>query len=307
MIRLKLPPDYAWNKLLILYKSSHCLEPTERSDPKAGVLEGIVELLQPFWYRLEQRDGQLELSLTAPDASTGSPSKKPGKKDYEAARAWAVRRFWLDLDMEAMREALEVNFLGYSLAGRFWPLVSPAYTSYWASLLRIYCGRGFDLKLRQSLGSRVSFAGKEYPLLPTPQQMMEVSSLELRALGLSSWSSQKLPHITGQFVQDESLQPCHLPGEPAEALHLIHKRFALGFTSAAWVLMRGVIHPDVALEGGHIKRALAEGLGLGQAPKTREYHELMRVHAPYRSFASYYLHLSQMALWRKHWGIEREQ
>lgn len=302
MIRLELPPNYAWNKLLLLYRSSHCLEPTERSDPKAGVLEGIVELPRPFWYRLEQRYNRLELSLEAPDGA-----RKPNKKDYETARAWAVRRFWLQTDLEALREALEVNFLGYSLAGRFWPLVSPAYTSYWAALLRIYCGRGFDLKLRKSLGGRVSFAGKEYPLLPSPQQMLEASSLELRALGLSPWSSRKLPHITQQFVQDESLQPCRLPSEPAQALHLIHKRFELGYTSAAWVLMRGAIHPDVALEGSHIKRALGEGLGLAQAPKSREYQELMQVHAPYRSFASYYLHLSQMALWRKNWGIENEQ
>jgi len=51
-----------------------------------------------------------------------------------------------------MPEALEVNCMGYSLAERFWPVVSPTY-SYWSSLLCIYCGRKFDLKLRQGLGA----------------------------------------------------------------------------------------------------------------------------------------------------------
>lgn len=285
----------------MLYNDSHCLEPTERSDPKKGVLAGIVELPKVFWYRAEQKNGGLELTLTAPDGA-----KKPTKKDYAAAKTWAIRRFWLELDMESMREGLEANFLGYSLAEQFWPIVSPCYTSYWASLIRIYCGRNFDLKLRRGVGDTVSFAGKVYPLLPSPERMMEVGSLELQALGLSSWSSRKLPHIAQAFLSDEGLQPENLPAKPSEALRLIGKRFELGGTSAAWVLMRGAVNPDVALEGSHIRRALAEGLSLDKAPKVKEYNELMEVHAPYRSFASYYLHLSQMARWRKNWNLEVE-
>ena len=304
MITLKLPQNYAWKKLLVLYNDSHCLESTEHSSPKTGVLEGIVELPKPFWYRLEQNNGGLELSLTAPDGSAGSAAPKPSKKDYEAARAWAIRRFWLNLDMEAMREALEVNFLGYSLAERFWPVVSPAYTSYWSSLLRIYCGRKWENALRRELGSPVRFGGKAYALLPKPEQMMEVSSLQLKMLGLSSWSSKKLPHITQQFL-DEEVQLGALPTDQAQAMQLIHKRFELGRTSAAWVLMRGVIHADVALEGSHIRRIFAEGLGL-QSPNLKDYQTLMQTHAPYRSFASYYIHLSAMAQWRKNWSLEAE-
>jgi len=141
----------------------------------------------------------------------------------------------------------------------------------------------------------VSFAGKEYPLLPTPAQMLEVSILQLRTLGLSSWSSRKLPNITQQFLFDPELQLFNLPADPALAIPLIQKRFELGTTSAAWVLMRGVIHADVALEGSHIKRALAEGLGLENVLKPQEYQERMWVYSPYRSFAAYYMHLLQMA------------
>jgi hypothetical protein len=299
MITLNLPQDYTWPKLLKLYNDSHCLEPTERSDPKKGVLEGIVELPNPFWYRLEQNDSTLALSLTAPDGSS-----KPSKKDYSTARAWAIRRFWLELDMEAMREALEVNFLGYSLANEFWPVMSPCYTGYWASLLRIYCGRKFDKVLRAELGSRVVFEGKEYALLPSPEQMLEVSSQQLKTIGLSAWSSRKLPHITQAFLGDPELGLDQLPPDPLEALRLIHKRFELGGTSAAWVLMRGAIRADVALEGHHIRRALAEGLGLDATPRVKEYNELMQIHAPYRSFASYYLHLSALKQWRKNWSLE---
>lgn len=293
-VSLELPENYAWKKLLLLYTNSHCLEPTEFATPKKGILEGIVELPKPYWYRIEQKERTLELSLTAPDGA-----KKPSKKDYETLRAWAIKRFWLGLDMEALREALEVNFYGFSLAEQFWPVVSPCYTGYWNALLRIYCGQKFDQNLRQALGSKVHFAGKEYSLLPTPEQMLEVGSLELRAIGLSSWSSRKLPHISQTFVADEALQPGNLPDNPGQALTLIHKRFELGSTSAAWVVMRGVIHPDVALEGSHIRRALAEGLGLEKTPKVAEYYQLMQIHAPYRSFASYYIHLSRMAIWRK--------
>jgi hypothetical protein len=299
MITLNLPPNYTWRKLLKLYNDSHCLEPTERSDPKKGVLEGIVELPNPFWYRLEQNNSTLALSLSAPDGAT-----KPSKKDYAGAKAWAIRRFWLELDMEAMREALEVNFLGYSLANEFWPVMSPCYTGYWASLLRIYCGRKFDKALRAELGSRVVFEGKEYALLPSPEQMLEVNSLQLKTIGLSAWSSRKLPHITQQFFSDPELGLDQLPPDPLEALRLIHKRFELGGTSAAWVLMRGAMRADVALEGHHIRRALAEGLGLDATPKVKEYNELMQIHAPYRSFASYYLHLSAIKQWRKNWSLE---
>jgi len=299
MIALKLPTNYAWKRLLTLYNNSHCLEPTEYASPRKGLLEGIVELPQPFWYRIEQKGQALELSLTAPDGA-----KKPGQKDYEAARIWAGKRFWLNLDNEAMRQALEVNFLGYTLSCEFWPVVSPTYTSYWAALLRIYCGRKFDLALRKSLGHRITFGGQEYALLPTPAQMVRVNSLQLQAIGLSSWSSSKLPHITQTFLHDDHVQPENLPSDPHEALRLIHKRFTLGQTSAAWVLMRGTINPDVTLEGNHIRRALAEGLGLEGTPKVKEYIELMKIHTPYRSFASYYLHLSQLKLWRKNWVLE---
>lgn len=298
MITLDLPQNYAWKKLLALYNHSHCLEPTEYSSPQRGLLEGIVELPKPFWYRIEQKGGVLELTLTAPDGAY-----KPTHKDYEAARIWASRRFWLNLDTEAMRNALEVNFLGHSLSSEFWPVVSPAYTRYWAALLRIYCGRRFDLALRKNLGSKVRFGGQEYALLPTPAQMLAVNSLGLQSMGLSRWSSQKLPHITQAFLHDEAVQPENLPGDPEEALRRIHKRFGLGRTSAAWVLMRATHHFDVALEGNHIRRTLAEGLGLGGTPNVKEYLKLMQVHAPYRSFASYYLHLAQLKLWRKDWSL----
>ncbi|MCX7601745.1 MAG: hypothetical protein N2Z75_07375, partial [Meiothermus sp.] len=132
---------------------------------------------------------------------------------------------------------------------------------------------------------------------------LAVNSLGLQSIGLSSWSSGKLPHIAQAFVHDETVQLENLPSDPEEALRRIHQRFGLGRTSAAWVLMRGTLHTDVALEGSHIRRALAEGLGLGGPPKVKEYLELMRVHAPYRSFASYYLHLSQLKLWRKDWSL----
>lgn len=299
MIALKLPTNYAWKRLLTLYNNSHCLEPTEYANPRKGLLEGIVELPQAFWYRIEHKGQALELSLTAPDGA-----KKPGQKDYEAANIWASKRFWLNLDNEAMRNALEVNFLGYSLSSEFWPVVSPAYTSYWAALLRIYCGRRFDLVLRKNLGHHTAFGGKTYALLPTPQQMMQVNSLQLQAIGLSSWSSNKLPHITQTFLRDDQVQLENLPSDPQDALRLIHRRFGLGHTSAAWVLMRGTIHADVTLEGNHIRRALAEGLGLEGTPKVKEYIELMKIHTPYRSFASYYLHLSQLKLWRKDWVLE---
>lgn len=299
MITLELPENFAWKKLLALYKNSHCLEPTERADPKEGVLEGIVELPQPFWYRLEPLGGPLQLSLTAPDGAN-----KPTKQDYLAARAWAVRRLWLGLDYEALRDALEVSFLGYSLSGEFWPVMSPAYTSYWAALLRIYCGRKLDTTLRETLGEKVAFGGKTYALLPRPEQMMGVSGLELQALGLSSWSSRKVSHISQVFLHDDEVQLEHLPTDPEAALKLITKRLELGGTSAAWVLMRGAMHPDVPLEGGHIRRALGEGLGLEKTPKLKEYLELLRPHAPFRSFASYYLHLSQIKLWRKDWTLD---
>jgi len=299
MITLELPRTYPWKKLLVLYSHSHCLEPTEYASPKKGLLEGIVELPQAFWYRIEHNCQALELTLTEPDGA-----RKPDKRDYEAASIWASRRFWLNLDYEAMRNALEVNFLGYSLSSEFWPVVSPAYTSYWAALIRIYCGRKFDRALRKNLGHHITFGGKEYALLPTPQQMMQVNSLQLQSIGLSSWSSSKLPHITQTFAHDAAVQLENLPYDPSSALHLIHKRFGLGSTSAAWVLMRGAIHADLALEGSHIRRALAEGLGLEGTPKVKEYHELMKIHAPYRSFASYYLHLSQLKLWRKDWSLE---
>lgn len=298
MIALDLPQNYIWKKLLVLYNNSHCLEPTEYSIPEKGRLEGIVELPKPFWYRIEQKGGALELSLTAPDGA-----QKPTPRDYEAARIWASKRFWLNLDTEAMRNALEVNFLGYSLSSEFWPVVSPAYTSYWAALLRIYCGRNFDRALRKNLGTKVRFGGKEYALLPTPAQMLTVNSLGLQSMGLSRWSSSKLPHITQVFLQDKTVQLENLPGDPQDALCRIHKHFGLGRTSAAWVLMRGTHHTDVALEGSHIRRTLAEGLGLEGTPKVKEYIELMKIYAPYRSFASYYLHLSQLKLWRKDWNL----
>lgn len=299
MVTLNLPESYAWRKLLHLYNNSHTLEPTEYSDPKTETFAGIVQLTRPLWFILQRQGPKLHLSLSTP---TNQPP--PQASDYAQAQQWVIQRFWLDLDFSALRQALERSFLGYSLSEEFWPVVSPAYSSYWASLLRLYCGKPQELRLRQALGDRVAFANRDYWLLPTPQQMASVGLAQLKALGFSSWSSSKIPHLTHTYLQDPGVHPQHLPTDVYSALRLLQKRIGLGNGSAAWVLMRGALNPDVALDGTHIRRMLAQGTGLSEIPKPKEYAQLMQVHAPFRSFVSYYLHLSALKGWRKGWNLE---
>lgn len=96
---------------------------------------------RPFLVRLtnlsEDADHPLlELSVQAhAEAETTSTIQ-----DLEAAAEWANRRFLLDVDMLAVREALTTNEYGQELVARYWPHRPSNLPSTWEGLIKTVIG-----------------------------------------------------------------------------------------------------------------------------------------------------------------------
>ncbi len=289
---IKLPKDFPWRRILSLYVRSRCLEATEYIDFETETLSGIVNLNQAFWYTAKAKPSRLTLTLKAQDGA-----KPPSNQDLEKLKAWAIHRFWLDIDMDDLRATLEQNFFGYSLSQRFWPLVSPTYTNFWSGYVRAVCGRENDLVFRQTCGDSTVFGGKSYPLLPTAEQVLQTPQAVLKEIGLSDWMRKSVHKLSEIYLSQGKVWPDEIPLEGSAAMTYFKKNSGLGTGNATWVLMRGVRNPDISLESTFVKRTLFEGLGKPFEPK--EYQAEMKAFSPYRTFVSYYVYLDAVSRWRK--------
>ena len=166
---------------------------------------------RPFLLRITDlstsvQEPQIAITLYADDRTEESPSEAHIKQAAE----WVNRRFFLDVDMERVREALSVNDYGADLCTSFWPTRPGNMSGPWDGLLktvistRIFPGLAKRLQdgLIQSYGSVAYFNGQEYRFFPSPERLADVSPDELTAMKFSRQKANYLPGIAQMIVAD---------------------------------------------------------------------------------------------------------
>ena len=272
------------------------------SDDMSELERPILLNDRPFLLRLTDlstsaQEPQIALALYADDRTQEPPSER----HVVQAAEWVNRRFFLDVDMARVREALNVNEYGEDLCTSYWPARPANLSGPWDGLLktvistRIFPGLAKRLQdgLIQSYGSVAYFNGQEYGFFPSAERLASVSPDELTAMKFSRQKADYLPGIAQMIVSDptkfdfERLRS--LPGE--EVVAILEELPGVGPWIARYTLMRGLAHQDVFVDEGGIRKALIAGMQLRGLSSTKELVNLPKVYAPYRTFACYYTYM----------------
>ena len=261
---------------------------------------------RPFLLRLtdlttQAEEPQIAMALQADDRTETPPSQA----QIAQAAEWVNRRFFLDVDMERVREALSVNDYGEDLCRSFWPTRPGNMSGPWDGLLktvistRIFPGLAKRLAdgLIQSYGSVAYFDGQEYGFFPSAERLANVSPDELLAMKFSRQKADYLPGIAQMIMAEptkfdfERLRG--LPGE--EAVAILDELPGVGPWIARYTAMRGLAHQDVFIDEEGLRKTLIAGMRLRTLTSTKELLNLTNVYAPYRTFACYYTYMKMYA------------
>ena len=271
--------------------------------PEDNWLERPVSLDgQPFLVRLtnnteDVQTPSLQLSVRASDDS----DQLPDAKVIEAAAEWANRRFFLDVDMEAVREVLAVNDYGESLVGKFWPSRPVNLPGAWEGLLKtvvsvqIYPGLAQRLQrgLLDLYGEAVRFRGQSYHLFPTAAKLAAIGPDELLTMKFSRQKASYLPGIAQMVLAEPQKYDWEavrqLSGEAAVAV--LDDLPGVGAWTASYCAMRALPHLDVITKEEGLRKALANAYDRRAVISPAETEQLMAVFAPYRTFACYYTYM----------------
>jgi 3-methyladenine DNA glycosylase/8-oxoguanine DNA glycosylase len=256
---------------------------------------------KPFLVRLtalssDEQAPALGLELQADDHADHPPSQS----HVSGAAEWANRRFFLDVDMHAVREAIAVNEYGEDLANRFFPARPVNLSNAWDGLLRTVIANqiypGLAARLQQGLldlyGRIVHFEGKEYRFFPAPEKVAAIAHDELTAMKFSRQKAGFLPGIAQKLLAEpEKYDFERLRTLPAEtAVAILDELPGVGEWTAHYVAMRGLPHQDVFINENGLRKTLAAHYDR-RAETAEGMATLTKVFSPYRSFACYYTYM----------------
>ncbi len=294
---------FEFKQSLTSLKNSGATDQTDILDEQLGWLERPLLLNgKPFLVRLsdltpDPSSPRLQLTLWAEDNADTSPSET----DLRLAAEWANRRFFLDLDMEKVREALKVDSYGEELSVIYWPSRPGNLGGAWEGLLKTVISNqvypGLAVQLQRGLlafyGTLVHFKGKEYRLFPSVEKMAAIQPDDLLGMKFSRQKASYLPGIAQMIEANlerfdfERLRG--LPGE--EAVAILDELPGVGPWTAHYVAMRGLPHLDVFIDEQGLRKTLAVAYDHPAALSNDEFSNLTKIFAPYRTFACYYTYM----------------
>ncbi len=258
---------------------------------------------QPFLMRLtdngsDESETNVGLRLQAADEA----NDPPGEIEIHQAVALASQRFWWELDMEAVRQALSVNEYGQELVTRFWPARPTNLPGPWEALLKtvvsVQIYPGLATRLQQALldnygENPTNFSGRTYRFYPSVERLAEVYSEDLLGMRFSRQKANYVPGIAQMILaQPEKFDWERLRGLPGpEAVAILDELPGVGPWTAHYVAMRGLPHPDVFIEEAGLRKALAANLDRRAELSATEAAQLTAIYAPYRSIACYYTYM----------------
>jgi DNA-3-methyladenine glycosylase II len=284
-------------------KESGANDQTDKLDETLNWLERPYMIQgKPFLVRLtnlstKPESPQLSLTVWADDTADDPPTTEI----MQLAAELVGRRFYLDADMQAVREAIRVNEYGAQLADIYWPARPTALGGAWEALLKTVISNqiypGLAVRLQQAVlefyGTRVHFNGKEKRFFPTAEKLAELSPEDLLGMKFSRQKASYLPGIANAILENpvkfdfERLRK--IPG--SEAVAILDELPGVGPWTAHYVAMRGLPHDDVFIDEKGLRKTLATGYGKWADLTDDQFTSLTEVFAPYRSFACYYSYM----------------
>jgi DNA-3-methyladenine glycosylase II len=305
--RLHPTPPYDFKQALQFLQNSgaHDLNDSFGTEPDSAQiwLERPVSLQgKAFLIRLSNLSDDInapaiQLRVQAEDSSEATPSLA----EVELLVTKINRRFWLDLDMQLVRETLMVNEYGEQLLSRFWPSRPTNLAGPWEGLLKtvisVQIYPGLAQRLQRSLlelyGQRVYFDGKEYHLFPTAEKLVTLTPDELLTMKFSKQKARYLPGIAEMVLANPTKYDWerlhNAPG--VEAVAALDDLPGVGEWTASYCAMRALPHLDVMTKEEGLRKTLANAYDRRAVVSVTETEKLMEIFAPYRSIACYYTYM----------------
>jgi 3-methyladenine DNA glycosylase/8-oxoguanine DNA glycosylase len=225
----------------------------------------------------------------------------PGDEIMQAAAEWANRRFFLDVDMDAVKKALAVDDYGKMLVAQCWPARPSNYGGPWDALLKgvihaqIYPGFASKLDdyVRVTYGERVTFDGETINLFPRPIELAFANEHDLRAAKFSRQKADFAVNLSRMLLDDpvtydfETLR--QMPGE--DVVKTLKTLRGVGEWNSQNTAMRGLPHLDVFIDEKTTRKAIAPHYSRTDDMNKREVAAAVERFAPYRTFACYYTYM----------------
>lgn len=247
---------------------------------------------------LPGEEATIDLSLTADDKA----DNLPGEKEMGQAVEFASRRFWWELDMEAVRQTLSVNDYGRDLVGRYWPMRPANLAGPWEGLLRTVISNqiypGLAVRLQKALiefysESSATFGGKVFKFYPSVERVADIVPDDLLGVRFSRQKAKYVPGLAQMLLEKperfDFARLAELPG--AEAVAILDELPGVGPWTAHYVAMRGLPHADVFVDEAGLRKTIAVGFNRPPDISGEEAAKLAEPFAPYRSLACYYSYL----------------
>ncbi len=241
---------------------------------------------------------EIELTLQADDRADDPPTDAA----LDAAREWANRRFFLDVDMHAVREVLNVDEFGEELSVRFWPFRPANHGDAWDALLSticsngVYSGLGNQLQdaLREDYGPAAQFDDQPFYFYPGPEALAMVPPAELKAKKFSRQKAGFFPELSARILDEPETYDFdrlrELPG--TEAVKILKTLPGVGQWTAQYVTLRGLGHRDVFIDEDILRHEVATAHNRGEKLGKRDFVKLTEAYAPYRGIACYYTYMA---------------
>lgn len=216
------------------------------------------------------------------------------------------RRFFMDVDMDAVKKALSVDDYGKELVKAFWPLRPANYAGPWEALLKSLVhaqifpsfASTLDQTLREQYGERVVFDGEPIRYFPRPIELAFAIEEDLRAFKFSRQKADYLVNISRAVLDDpvtyDFAAMRQMPGP--DVVKLLSKLRGVGAWTSQNVAMRGLPHTDVFIDEKATRKAIAPYYSRDDDMNKREVAAAVERFAPYRTFACYYTYM-------KHFGV----
>ena len=140
---------------------------------------------------------KIKVTVTAQDGD----EERPDEAALQHAADWAGHRFWLFVDMDAVRDAIAVDDYGKLIVDTSFPMRPANYASAWEALLisvnhaQVFPGlaKTLDNNLAEVFGMKGLFEGETYYLTPRPFDLLRANPDELRGM---KFSRQKADYLT---------------------------------------------------------------------------------------------------------------
>jgi DNA-3-methyladenine glycosylase II len=255
----------------------------------------------PLYTRLDPHpDNPTQVRLTVQSAD--DQSHPPTAEQIEWVKNEYARRFFWDVDMEAVCATLEQHPFGTELSARFHPVRPVNLADGWSALLKtvianqIYPGLATRLNqtLREQFGPRARFNGEWIYFYPYPDVLAEVPPDQLRPLSFSRQKADYLPAIGDMVAANpDTYEWARLrQTSPEETITALLELHGVGKWTAHYVAMRGIAHPDIFVDEATIRKSVGIGSGIGDKINDSTFQKLTSVYAPYRTFACYYAYMA---------------